>query len=89
MSQSDLLYCTELNENFEMEECNMTNNEKIDNCITRIIETVSDNICNAYKNDSMMHCSEIEALAVLIKARATIKPRLNYSDFSDPESSKE
>lgn len=67
----------------------MTNNEeRIDNCITKLIETISENIINNYGLESTKHSNEIEALALLIKARATIKSYKDYSS-SDSDFSKE
>lgn len=66
----------------------MTNEEKIDNCVTKLIEKICENINNTYGKDSIKQNDEIEALALLIKARATIKSYKDYS-LSDSETSKE
>lgn len=67
----------------------MTENEKIiDNCITCIIEKATENILKRYDDGSVKQTDEIEALASLIEARATIKS-LNYSSESDLGASKE
>lgn len=66
----------------------MTNEEKIDNCVTKLIEKISKNISNTYGKGSIKQNDEIEALASLIKARATIKPHKDYS-LSDSDISKE
>lgn len=67
----------------------MTENEKIiDKCVTDIIEKVTENILKRYDYDSVKQPNEIEALASLIKARATIKS-VNYSSESDSDTSKE
>lgn len=65
----------------------MTNSERIDNCVTKLIETISNSIINnMYEKELVKQSDEIEALASLIKARATIKSHKNYysseSDFS-------
>lgn len=59
----------------------MTNEQRIDDCVTDLIETISKNIGNMYGkgSTSTKQCDEIEALASLIKARATIRPHKNYS----------
>lgn len=57
----------------------MTNSERIDNCVTELIETISKNINDMYGKGSMKQSAEIEALASLIKARATNKSHKNYS----------
>ena len=57
----------------------MTNEEKIDNCVTKLIETISESIVSLYGKGSIKQCDEIEALASLVKARATIKLHKNYS----------
>lgn len=57
----------------------MTNSEKIDNCITELIETISKNINDMCGKGSAKQSDEIEALASLIMARATIKSHKNYS----------
>lgn len=63
----------------------MTENDKIiDECITNIIETATENILKRYNNDSVKQADEIEALASLIKARATIKSPI-YSSESDSD----
>lgn len=67
----------------------MTENEKIiDKCVTNIIEKATKNILKSYDDGSVKQTDEIEALASLIKARATIKS-LNYSSESDSGASKE
>lgn len=67
----------------------MTENEKIiDNCITSIIKKATENILKRYTDGSVKQADEIEALASLIKARATIKS-CNYSSESDLDASKE
>lgn len=51
-----------------------TNEERIDNCITELIEVIAKDIRNNCEgNHSIRPDDEIEALASLIKARATIK----------------
>ena len=63
----------------------MTENEKIiDNCITDLIETATENILKRYNDGSVKQADEIEALASLIKARATIKSPI-YSSESDSD----
>lgn len=67
----------------------MTKNEKIiNNCITSIIEKATENILKRYDDGSVKQADEIEALASLIKARATIRS-CNYSSESDLGTSKE
>ena len=67
----------------------MTKNEKIiNNCITNIIEKATENILKRYDDGSVKQADEIEALASLIKARATIRS-CNYSSESDLGTSKE
>lgn len=67
----------------------MTENDKIiDKCITNIIETATENILKRYNDGSVKQADEIEALASLIKARATIKS-LIYSSESDSGTSNE
>ena len=67
----------------------MTKNEKIiNNCITSIIEKATENILKRYDDGSVKQADEIEALASLIKARATIRS-CNYSSESDLDTSKE
>ena len=56
----------------------MTNSERIDNCVTELIETISKNINDMYGKGSTKQSDEIEALASLIKARATIKSNKSY-----------
>lgn len=58
----------------------MTENEKIiDKCVTDIIEKATENILKRYNDDSVKQADEIEALASLIRARATIKSNQDYS----------
>lgn len=57
----------------------MTNEQKIDNCVTDLIEIISSNIRSMYGTGSTKQCDEIEALASLIRARATIKSNQDYS----------
>lgn len=64
----------------------MTNEEKIENCITKLIETVSENIIYTYENEPVKRSDEIEALAKLIAARATIR---SYEPYFPDESSNE
>lgn len=52
----------------------MTNEERIDNCVTDLIETVPTRIKILSAKDAMKSSDEIIALAELIKARATIRP---------------
>lgn len=67
----------------------MTENEKIiDKCVTDIIEKATKCILKRYDDGSVRQADEIEALASLIKARATIKSS-NYSSESDSGISKE
>lgn len=67
----------------------MTKNEKIiDKCITDIIKKATENILKRYEDGSLKQSDEIEALASLIKARATIKS-CDYSSESDLGTSKE
>lgn len=66
----------------------MTNSERIDNCVTNLIETICKNISSMYGEDSIKQCDEIEALALLVKARATIKTHKDYSS-SESDFSKE
>lgn len=67
----------------------MTENEKIiDKCVTDIIEKATENILKSYNDDSVKQADEIEALASLIRARATIKS-CDYSSESDLGTSKE
>lgn len=66
----------------------MTNSERIDNCVTNLIETISKNISSMYGEGSIKQCDEIEALASLVKARATIKPHKDHSS-SESDFSKE
>lgn len=56
----------------------MTNEERIDNCVTELIETITKNISNMYGKGSTKQSDEIEALASLVKARAMITPYKNY-----------
>lgn len=68
----------------------MTNEERIDNCVTDLIETITKNITDMYGKGSMKQIGEIEALALLIEARATIASYKNYfSSVSDRGASKE
>lgn len=61
----------------------MTENEKIiDNCVTDIIKKATKCILKRYDDGSVKQADEIEALASLIRARATIKSR-NSSSESD------
>lgn len=48
----------------------MTNSERIDNCVTNLIETISKNISSMYGEGSIKQCDEIEALASLVKAHS-------------------
>ena len=68
----------------------MTENEKIiDNCITNIIKTATEKIIQRYNDGSIKQADEIEALASLIRARATIKSCNYSSEESDSGTSKE
>lgn len=64
-----------------------TNEERIDNCVTELIEVIVEDIKYNIKNNAFSSNSEIEALASLLKARATIKFPKSY--LSDSGSSKE
>nr|DAP89376.1 MAG TPA: hypothetical protein [Caudoviricetes sp.] len=56
-----------------------TNEERIDDCITELIEVIAKDIRNnCESNHSIKPDDEIEALASLIKARATIKSTKSY-----------
>lgn len=56
----------------------MTNSERIDNCVTELIEVISKNIGDMYGKGSTKQSDEIEALASLVKARATIKSNKSH-----------
>lgn len=56
----------------------MTNEEKIDNCVTELIETITKSIINMYGKGSTKQNDEIEALAALIQARATTQLHKSY-----------
>ena len=61
----------------------MTNEKRIDNCVTDLIETITKNITNMYGKGSTKQSDEIAALASLITARATI---ISHKDYSSSDS---